>query len=168
MPKRPPLRSGPAAPRPLVTVKLVAATLITMTLAACQAPSNQQMGAVTGSAVGAMVGNQFGSGAGRVGATVLGGGVGGMVGGQIGRSMDQAARQRAAAAEATALANGPAGVPVAWESGSSHGQFIPGPVRTTNGRECRPFTHRIVVDGRGEQLRGTACRMPDGSWQTIY
>jgi surface antigen len=140
-----------------------------LALAACQAPTNQQIGGVTGSAVGAMVGNQFGSGAGRVGATVLGAGVGGLVGSQIGRSLDENARRRAEAAEAEALASPGmgAGVPVSWEAGSSHGTVIPGPVRVVDGRECRPYTHRIVVDGRGEQLRGTACRMPDGSWRSL-
>ncbi len=157
MPKRPSLPYGP----------LVALALAGLGLAACQAPTNQQVGTVTGSAVGAMVGNQFGSGAGRVGATVLGAGIGGLVGGQIGRSMDDAARRRAEETAAAALASGPAGVSADWQSGSSHGQFIPGPIRTTNGRECRPYTHRIVVDGRGEQLSGTACRMPDGSWQSL-
>ncbi len=138
-------------------------------LAACQAPTNQQIGGVTGSAVGAMVGNQFGSGAGHVGATVLGAGVGGLVGSQIGRSLDENARRRAEAAEATAFASPGmgAGIPVSWDSGSSHGTIIPGPVRVVDGRECRPYTHRIVVDGRGEQLRGTACRMSDGSWRSV-
>ncbi len=151
--------------RPVCLAAHVAAAALL--LSACQAPTNQQIGAIGGSAVGAMVGSQFGSGAGRVGATVLGAGVGGLVGSQIGRSMDDAARRRAAEAEAAALAHGRPGVPVDWESGTSHGQFIPGPIRKQNGRECRPYTHRIVVDGRGEQLRGTACRMPDGSWQSV-
>ncbi len=154
--------------RPALPVGLAAAlAAAALALSACQAPTNQQMGSIGGSAVGAMVGNQFGSGAGRVGATVLGAGVGGLVGSQIGRSMDDAARRRATEAETAALANGKPGVPVDWSSGASHGQFIPGPIRMQNGRECRPYTHRIVVDGRGEQLRGTACRMPDGSWQSV-
>jgi surface antigen len=36
-----------------------------------------------------------------------------------------------------------------------------------NGRECRDFTLLGEVDGQPEQIRGTACRNPDGSWEQI-
>ncbi|HWJ73343.1 MAG TPA: glycine zipper domain-containing protein [Kaistia sp.] len=146
---------------------LVMILLAVLALGGCQAPTNQQLGGIAGSAVGAMIGSQFGSGAGKLGATIVGGGIGGIIGSQIGKSMDQNAQRQASEAETRAITTGQPGVPVSWNAGSSHGQVIPGPIGKQNGRECRPYTHQIVVDGRGEALRGTACRMPDGSWQTI-
>ncbi|SHF26888.1 Surface antigen [Kaistia soli DSM 19436] len=149
--------------RPALLVTLLSA----LALSACQAPSNQQLGAIAGSAVGAMIGSQFGSGAGKLGATIVGGGLGGIIGSQIGKSMDQNAQRQASAAETKAITTGQPGVPVSWNAGSSHGQVIPGPISKQNGRDCRPYTHQVVVNGQGQALRGTACQMPDGSWQPV-
>jgi surface antigen len=44
------------------------------------------------------------------------------------------------------------------------------PTRTyfgNSGQPCRDFTTRASIDGRNQTIYGTACRQPDGSWQTM-
>ena len=136
-------------------------------LAACQTPTNQQVGIVAGSAVGAAVGNQFGSGSGKVAATVAGGLIGAFVGNAIGVSLDAQAQQRAEAAQMAALESGRAGAPVAWSGGNARGEVVPGPRYNVNAVECRDYTHQIWIEGQPQTARGTACRQEDGSWRPI-
>lgn len=35
------------------------------------------------------------------------------------------------------------------------------------GRYCREYQTTGIIDGRQERLYGTACRMPDGSWEFV-
>jgi hypothetical protein len=35
------------------------------------------------------------------------------------------------------------------------------------GRYCREYQRMAVIDGRQQQIYGTACMMPDGSWQIV-
>lgn len=149
---------------PKLVPALAAAALF---LAACQGPTNQQVGAIGGSALGAMAGSQIGSGAGRVGATVLGAGVGGLVGGSVGRGLDQSAATRADAAMFRALEQGRTGVAVTWSSGASHGSITPGEPFMRDGQTCRSYTHRITVDRRVDVERGTSCRMDHGGWRPL-
>jgi surface antigen len=49
------------------------------------------------------------------------------------------------------------------------GQFQMTPTQTYQAAQgpCRDYTLHAVIDGRTEQIHGTACRQPDGSWQAI-
>lgn len=33
--------------------------------------------------------------------------------------------------------------------------------------DCRPYNSTTVIDGTPQQLTGTACRQPDGSWRIV-
>ena len=44
------------------------------------------------------------------------------------------------------------------------GNMIPG---GAGGSQCREFQQTVMVDGRSEQIYGTACRQPDGTWKVI-
>ena len=33
--------------------------------------------------------------------------------------------------------------------------------------ECRNFTNTVTIDGEKRELKGTACKQPDGSWRTL-
>jgi surface antigen len=35
------------------------------------------------------------------------------------------------------------------------------------GQPCREFTMRGFVDGESEEVFGTACRQPDGTWRIV-
>lgn len=150
--------------RPSVLILVAAAGSL---LSACQSPSNQDIGIVTGAAAGALVGNQFGSGAGKAAATVAGGLIGAFIGNAVGVSLDAQQQQRAEAAQMAALENGRAGAPVAWSSGSARGEVVPGPRYSVNASECRDYTHEIWIDGQPQTARGTACRQPDGTWRPV-
>lgn len=141
--------------------------MVGVSLAACQTPTNQQIGTLTGATVGGVIGNQFGSGSGKAAATIVGTLIGGYIGSTIGQSLDVQQQQRAAAAQAQALDYGRPGAPVAWSQGNARGQVTPGPSYQVNNTQCRDYTHQIWIDGQPETARGTACRNPDGTWRTV-
>ncbi|HUK59385.1 MAG TPA: hypothetical protein VLV50_09160 [Stellaceae bacterium] len=33
--------------------------------------------------------------------------------------------------------------------------------------DCRPYNSTTVIDGTPQQITGTACRQPDGSWRIV-
>jgi len=138
-------------------------------LAGCQAGPKQQFGGFAGGATGALIGSQFGQGSGRVAATVLGATIGAMVGSEIGRQLDEADQRALYDAQFRALEYGNPGTPVGWKNTKSghYGDVVPGPGYKINVSNCRDFTSTIYIDGRPQVARGTACRQPDGTWQTV-
>lgn len=87
----------------------------------------------------------------------------------IGRQLEDADRRMAAEADFAALETGAAGVAREWANGASgrHGQVTPGATYAVNQYTCRDYVDVVVVDGRKETRRSTACRQPDGSWRPI-
>ena len=82
-------------------------------------------------------------------------------------SLDPASQRKARAAELRALDQNRTGVPASWRSGSVRGEVIPGPQYQVNAYTCRDFTHVIYDGGPPHQMRATACREPNGSWQPV-
>jgi len=125
------------------------------------------LGAGTGALLGAAVaGGGTGS---RLAGAAVGGLLGGLIGNRMGAALDDEDRQRAYAAQMDALDRGQSGAPVSWRNPDSgrYGTVVPGPAYQEAGRNCRSYTHTIYVDGTPQTARGTACRLPDGSWQPI-
>lgn len=52
-------------------------------------------------------------------------------------------------------------VPTAPPSGPTYGAVY----QSGDGRYCREYNTTATIGGRQERLYGTACMMPDGSWQ---
>ncbi len=146
---------------------LVAALAASIAVAGCE--SNQDTGTVVGAVAGGIIGNQFGKGGGRVAATLAGAVVGGIVGNEIGRSLDARDRQLARQAEYDAWEHGEPGRPVRWRNAENdrYGEVIPESRYRRGPRDCRDFVHKIYIDGRPQQMRGTACRNPDGTWTQV-
>ena len=136
-------------------------------LAGCE--SKQDSGTVVGAIAGGVIGNQFGKGAGKAVATVAGAVVGGIVGNEIGRQLDVRDRQLAQQAEMDAWERGPPGRPVRWRNPDNgrYGEIIAEDYYDRGGVRCRDFIHRVWIDGRPQQMRGTACRNPDGTWTQV-
>ena len=135
-------------------------------LAACStAPSKQDQGMVIGAIAGGILGNQVGGGSGRVLATIAGTAAGAMIGGAIGKSMDQTDQLHSAAA----LENVRTGVPSAWVNPDTGNQYVMTPTRTydSGSGPCREYTLDATIGGQEEQIYGTACRQPDGSWVVV-
>jgi surface antigen len=129
----------------------------------------QDQGLVLGGVAGGLIGNQFGKGKGNVVATVAGAAIGGLVGSEIGRSLDQRDRQLAQEAEFDALERGNSGVARQWRNPDNgrYGEVVPSKPYKRGASDCRDYTHTVYIDGRPQQMRGTACRNPDGTWQNV-
>lgn len=127
-----------------------------MTVGACQ--TKAQTGAAAGAGVGAAVGRGLGGNFGML----VGAVAGGALGYEVGRSADEYdRRQMAYALEANR--------PIEWRNQETGHEYrvVPIDTRYEAGRECREFRMLADVEGQAEQLHGTACRAPDGSWQVI-
>ena len=145
---------------------LLVAPLV-LALVACE--SKQDAGTAIGAVAGGVIGNQFGRGAGKVATTLAGAVVGGIVGNEIGRSLDQRDRQLAQQAEMDAWERGPPGRPVRWSNPDNgrYGEIIADDYYDRGGARCRNFVHRVWIDGHPQEMRGVACRNPDGTWTQV-
>ncbi len=121
-------------------------------------------GAIVGAVLGGLGGSQIGSGSGRTAAIIGGVAAGAVIGGSIGRSMeaDDTARVQ------HTLETGRTGKTVIWNNPDTGNRYEMTPTRTyrtADRRNCREYTSWVFLGGYEEQVTGTACRMPDGSWQ---
>lgn len=124
------------------------------------------IGALVGAGAGAYAGNQVGKGGGRIAATVGGGIIGALVGGAIGHWMDQTDQ----GCVGQVLEHAQTGQAVQWNNPDNGARYTVTPVKTyqaQDGRYCREYTADGTVGGRVQQVYGTACRQPDGSWQIV-
>jgi len=130
----------------------------------------EAVGTVVGAVLGGIVGSRFGKGSGKKAATVLGAVAGGYAGNRYGESLDCADQQRHAQTTHNALENEPSGQPSSWNNPDSGRSGSITPVRTwqrEDGRYCRDFNQSIVIDGKVEEAKGTACREDDGQWRIV-
>lgn len=147
---------------------LAAATIAALAVTGCSnypyGPTQQDIGMVIGGALGGALGSQIGGGTGRTVAIVAGTLLGAAVGGNIGRSMDEVDRMRTA----QALENVRTGVPSSWRNPDTGNEYMVTPTRTYESASgpCREYSVDAVIEGRREVVYGTACRQPDGTWQT--
>jgi surface antigen len=123
------------------------------------------IGGVIGGAAGGVIGSQFGKGSGKTAATIGGTIAGVLIGGAIGRSMDEADQ----ACLAQTLEQAPPQHVVAWSNpDGGHYRVVPlEGYEDRQGRICRDYRTTATIEGRQQQLYGTACRQPDGSWQRV-
>jgi surface antigen len=119
---------------------------------------------VIGGATGAVIGSQVGGGTGRLAATAAGTLIGAIAGIGIGETLDRDCIART-------LEHAPDGGTVRWQHGPATLQpWQATPTATyqaTDGRYCREFIGTATVGGQPQQVYGTACRQPDGSWEIV-
>lgn len=126
----------------------------------------EDVGRLLGGIAGAAAGSRIGKGDGRTAAVIGGTIIGIMVGGHIGRSMDDLDQN----CVGQVLEHAPPDEPIVWESSHSGGRYQVTPSEPFNdrqGRYCREYQTTATIGGRVEQVYGTACRQPDGSWQIV-
>jgi surface antigen len=129
----------------------------------------ETIGTVLGAAGGGLLGSQFGSGSGQLAATAAGTLLGALVGSSIGHTMDKVDQTKAHQALEQAT-YAPIGETITWNNPSNGHQGSVTPVRdgvSSTGNYCREFQQAVTIDGRTEQIHGTACRQPDGSWKLV-
>ena len=145
------------------------ATLVVATslLAGCQtnAGSNEQSGVVIGAVLGGILGKEVSGRSGRTSAIILGTLIGSQIGGNIGRSMDETDRLKVAHSLETVRT----GVSTTWTNPDTNYSYAITPTSTTESSSgpCREYTIDAMIGGKTEQIYGTACRQPDGSWKTV-
>ena len=69
-----------------------------------------------------------------------------------------------------ALENNNSGKPAYWRNAKSGTSYKVTPVKnvTVNGNQyCREYRTTADIGGKQEQMYGTACRQPDGSWKVV-
>jgi surface antigen len=122
--------------------------------AACETKQGQ------GTAIGGAAGGALGYAVGGVPGLIIGGLSGGAAGSIIGRKMDDEDRARAAAAIERNRE-------VQWQNPQTGARYDVQPTQTSyrEGRECRDFQMTSYVDGKPDEVNGTACRRPDGKWE---
>ncbi len=127
-------------------------------------PSKQTSGAVLGGVAGGVAGSQIGKGKGRDIAMVAGALLGAALGGVVGSSMDKTDLIYTQQSLETSQTNSP----VSWTNPDSQAKYTVTPTsnfQNLKGQNCRDYTTVAIIDGKREELQGSACRQADGSWK---
>ncbi len=145
----------------LVTVVLVATT----GCATMEANPKTTIGALGGATVGGLIAGAAGGNPAAIAASVIGGM---LIGGLVGNLLDDRDKRLAAEAAQRAMETAPTGQSVAWrnpDSGHSGTVTPTATYQTASGTYCRNYQTTVVIDQKPEQMAGTACRQPDGTWR---
>lgn len=144
------------------------AMLVIVTLTGCEAVQSNPKTAI-GAGGGALVGGLIAAAAhghpAAIAASVIGGG---LLGGLVGNCLDERDKQMAADTAQRALDTAPTGTTVGWQNPDTGNSGTVTPTRTyqtASGTYCREYQDTATIDGKPEQVKGTACRQPDGSWK---
>jgi len=125
---------------------------------------NNLLGGALGAAAGGLLGNQFGKSGGNTVMTIAGVLGGALIGGYIGRQMDPVDQ----GCVSRTLENTPSQQTVAWQNPDTNSSYWVTPTKTwqdPQGTPCRDYITHAVIDGKRQEMNGTACRQPDGSWK---
>lgn len=142
-----------------MTVIFTSASLIS-----CADMSKSDIGTVSGGVIGGLVGSQFGKGGGQLLAISAGTLAGAVIGNAIGKNMEETDKLKMT----QALESSPVGQPIYWKNEHTGNRYTVTPTKnvTVHGnRYCREYQTTAVVAGKKQQVYGTACRQPDGSWK---
>lgn len=149
--------------------KVITSAMLVLTsvcVVGCSNMNNQSMGTLGGAAIGGLVGSRFGGGGGQILATGLGAVAGAVIGNAIGKNMDDTDKLKMN----NALENSPAGRPAYWTNSNTGAQYTVTPTQnvTVDGNPyCREYRTKAIIAGKQQQMYGTACRQPDGSWKMV-
>jgi surface antigen len=145
---------------------LTTAVSLALLLPGCAAQGpREESGMVIGGLLGGMLGAQTGDHHLRPVAIIAGTIIGASIGGSIGSYMDETDRLRVG----QTLESVRTGVSTTWQNPDSGVQYQMTPTNTyeTAQGPCREYTMEALIGGKREQVYGTACRQPDGSWKII-
>lgn len=140
--------------------------LACISLVGCNQMTKQDVGTVTGAVAGGLLGSQFGGGGGRILAIGVGTLAGAFIGGAIGKSMDETDRLKMN----QALESNNVGQPAYWQNRRTGTEYTVVPTRDVSyegNQYCREYRSTAIIAGKKQQVYGTACRQPDGSWKIM-
>jgi len=113
-----------------------------------------------------LLGSQFGGGSGKLLAVGAGALAGAFLGGAIGKNMDDTDRMKMN----QALESNSVGQPAYWQNQKTGANYTVVPTKnvTVDGNQyCREYRSTANIAGKNQQVYGTACRQPDGSWKVV-
>lgn len=140
--------------------------ICSVSLMGCNTMTNSDVGAISGGVAGGLIGSTVGGGTGQLLAIAAGTLAGAVIGGAIGKSMDDTDKLRVSGA----LNNNSVGEPAYWRNKRTGATYRVVPTRdvSVNGNKyCREYRTVADIGGRKQQMYGTACRQPDGSWKAV-
>lgn len=149
--------------------KLLTACIVficSISLIGCSDMTKQDVGTVSGGIVGGLLGSQFGRGGGQLVAIGVGTLAGAYLGGAIGKNMDDVDRMKMN----QALETNAIGQPAYWQNEKTGASYQVTPTRNVKvhgNRYCREYRTTADIAGKKQQIYGTACRKPDGSWKVV-
>lgn len=151
-------------------LKLAALAAVIIPLSACgpDAGENQELGTLLGAVVGGLAGAQVGDGDGQLVAIGVGVLLGSLIGGDIGRTMDAVDRQLMAETTQNTLHYEPIGNVIKWQNPDDpthSGTVVVNSTQQVGDTFCREFQQTVTIGGQEEAAFGTACLMPDDTWQ---
>ena len=153
--------------RRAILVPVAASVLILSGLTGCETTTHAQQGQVIGGVLGGVLGSQVGDGSGQTAAIIIGTMAGSMIGRQVGQNMDDVDRMKTA----EALNSNRTGQSTTWTNPDNGRAYTVTPTRTyeePSGSPCREFELDATVGGEpGQEVSGTACLQPDGSWKIV-
>ncbi len=147
-------------------VAIFIAALMSISLISCADMNKQDVGTISGGVIGGLVGSQFGQGGGQLLAVGAGALAGAYLGGAIGKNMDDTDKLKMnSALEANSV-----GQPAYWQNQKTGARYTVVPTKnvTVQGnRYCREYRTTADIAGKKQQIYGTACRQPDGTWKVV-
>jgi surface antigen len=138
--------------------------LTSVHLVACNSMTNQDVGTLSGAVAGGLLGSTVGKGSGQMLAVAAGTLAGAYLGGAVGKNMDETDRLKMN----HALESNSIGQPAYWRNTNTGTNYEVTPTRnlTVSGNPyCREYRTIAYIAGKRQQMYGTACRRPDGSWE---
>lgn len=135
-------------------------------LVGCETMNKQDIGTITGGVAGGLLGSTVGQGGGQMLAIAAGTLAGAYIGGQVGKSMDDTDRMKMS----NALNNNSVGEPAYWRNANTGASYRVVPTKNVSvegNKYCREYRTTADIGGKKQQMYGTACRQPDGSWKAI-
>lgn len=148
------------------TLTSIVAVAACVGMVGCSNMSKQDVGTVSGGVIGGLVGSQFGGGNGKLLAVGVGALTGALIGGAIGKDMDEQDKLKMA----RALETNNVGQPAYWQNANTGADYTVTPVKNVShagNRYCREYRTVAIIAGKKQQMYGTACRQPDGTWKTV-
>ena len=152
---------------------LIVSLLALFMLSACESAENnpkQTVGTLVGAGLGALAGSQIGGGRGQLAAVAIGAVAGGLFGSEIGKSLDKADKMHLERTTQNSLEYNKAGQTSTWrnpDSGNAGSVTPTSTYKSANGKDCREYKTKIVVDGKEETGTGRACRDAEGNWRLV-
>lgn len=147
-------------------LQVIVILLCSASIAACSNMTKQDVGTVTGGVAGGVLGSTIGGGGGRILAIAAGTLAGAFIGGAIGKNMDDTDRLKMN----HALESNSVGQPAYWQNSRTGASYRVVPtknVTVSGNRYCREYRTTADIAGKKQQIYGTACRQPDGSWKAV-